>query len=57
MKYAALAIRINRTDSVPHISFVFDSFPLICLKVISDPSKTHVVPLSINKGKLKGKGK
>ena len=31
----------NHTDPVRHISFVFDSFPLICLEVNSNPSETH----------------
>ena len=45
MKYAgwfsAHAGYKNHTDPVPHISFVFDSFPFICLGVNSNPSETY----------------
>ena len=32
----------NHTDPVPHISFVFDSFLLICFEVNSNLSETHL---------------
>ena len=33
---------------VPHISFVFDSFPLICLEVNSNPSETYRTTRNLN---------